>query len=210
MPWAVPPGQPPLNAHRYMGVDVSFEFLGDGLARSFLEEEQRPEIEALQLEALKALLRLAPTHWLGHGVVSAIVLGEDLHDPLFTTQLGDELRAAVTESVRRLRTGPPPKFELDLQTIELLAFLVPLDDRAAAEAVEGLIGVLGDDHQRLRDLQQALDGTLAHAPRRCASGSTASSPPAAGRTTRTGGGSISPDALLFEPGGAAGSYQPVG
>jgi hypothetical protein len=129
VPWAVPPGQPPLNPHRYMGVDVSFEFLGDGLARSFLEEEQRPEIEALQLEALKALLRLAPTHWLGHGVVSAIVLGEDLHDPLFTTQLGDELRAAVTESVRRLRTGPPPKFELDLQTIELLAFLVPLDDR---------------------------------------------------------------------------------
>lgn len=160
VPWAVPPGRPPLNPHRYMGVDVSFEFLGDGLAFSFLEEERPPEVEALQLEALKALLRLAPTHWLGHGVVSAIVRGEDLRDPLFTTQLRDELRAAVAESVRRLRAGPPPKFDLELQTIELLAFLVPLDDGAAAEAAEGLIGLLGDDQQRLRDLQQALDGDV--------------------------------------------------
>lgn len=158
VPWAVPPGRPPLNPHRHMGVDVSFEFLGDGLARSFLEEEQAPEVQVLQLEALKALLRLAPTHWLGSRVVSAIVLGEDLHDPLFATQLRDELRAAVTESVRRLRKGPPPKFDLDLQTIELLTFLVRLDDTAAAEAAEGLIEVLADDPQRLRDLRQALDG----------------------------------------------------
>ena len=50
-----------------MGVDVSFEFLGDGLAYGFPEKERPPEVEALQLEALKALLRLAPSQWLGHG-----------------------------------------------------------------------------------------------------------------------------------------------
>ena len=158
VPWAVPPGRPPLNPHRYAGVDVSFEFLGDGLAESFLVEELPPEVEVLQLEALKALLRLAPTHWLGHGVVSAIVRGEDLRDPLFTTQFRGELLVAVSQSVRRLQEDRPAKFDLDLQTIELLAFLVPLDDMAAAEAAEGLIEILGNDQQRLRDLQQALDG----------------------------------------------------
>jgi hypothetical protein len=49
------PGRPSLNPHRYMGVDVSFEFLGDGLAYGFPEKERPPEVEALQLEALKAL-----------------------------------------------------------------------------------------------------------------------------------------------------------
>lgn len=43
-----------------------------------------------------------------------------------------QLRAAVTKHAPVL-DGPPPKFHLDLQTIELLAFLVPLDDTAAED-----------------------------------------------------------------------------
>jgi hypothetical protein len=80
-----------------MGVDVSFEFLGDGLAYGFPEKERPPEVEALQLEALKALLRLAPSHWLGHGGCRRSSAARDLHDPA----------VPVDEMVHRIEIAGP-------------------------------------------------------------------------------------------------------
>jgi hypothetical protein len=133
-PDAVPWGDVPISEHRFLGVDETFEILADAVHTSVLMYDATPERRTAQLAGVNALLRLAPTHWIGTKVAGTLALAGDLLD-----QALPELRDAVQRSVEVLRNDREPLRTHELQTLELLALLTEADDAAAASAAEQLI-----------------------------------------------------------------------
>jgi hypothetical protein len=151
LPGADSPDGGPLFPHRYLSVDETFGLLAQALGFSF-DESNPPAIRATQVEALRALLRLAADrffdHWLGTALAEASVVDESV-----VTGLVDEVRAAVAGMVEARGAGRPV---FPIQIISVLDGLARLDDAAAAETGERLAGMLGDDPPARRFLSDML------------------------------------------------------
>lgn len=145
----VPWGDTPISTHRFLGVDETFDLLAGAVHTSVLLYNGTPQLRALQLAAVKALLRLAPTHWLGSKLAGTLALDDDL-----LRQALPELNDAIQRSVGVLREGNEPFPTHELQTLLLLELLVEADDAAAASVAADLVEPLAERH-RLRNLAEA-------------------------------------------------------
>ena len=145
-PWA----HYPVTFDRISGADSAFELLADAVRTSFHSKDAE-SIRALQIDALKALLGVADSQYVGRTLTVAISRNPDV-----LAAVNPELRAAIDRGIASLRAKKQLPFDLATQIASLLTALAQLDDRAAAGSARALIEVVPNNHRMLRELAASL------------------------------------------------------
>lgn len=151
-PDATPWAGAPVTYSRISGADAAFELLADALRTSYLSEpSDEGGIRPLQVEAAKALVRLADSYDFDRVLLVALV-----KDPEVTRQVAGDLKAAIDSAIAKLEAGEDVGFDLATQTAGLLAPLARADDAAAAQAAEKLLDLRPTSRRTLLELVDSL------------------------------------------------------
>lgn len=145
-PWA----DSPVIIDRFYGADASFEALADAVYSSFWNDRS-PELRSDQLGALRALLAVSRTHYVGSMLALAVVRDREL-----MAKLGNSVRDAVDYGTRAVEQGDTRSFDRALQTAALIMPLAMVDDRLAADYARRLLRSTRLTFRSLRELAQSL------------------------------------------------------
>jgi hypothetical protein len=134
---------------RLFGADDAFELLADAV-RVSQDAEPRAEVDAMRLEATRALLGIYDRAYFARTMLAVLDLDDNLR-----ASLRDDIASAVDRAAQA-SLATHQKFDMASQAAFLLSQLASLDDSHAARAAETLLAAHPDHSRMLREIAHSL------------------------------------------------------